>query len=73
MDPSALSTQLKSAFDAAYAATSDHDGTVHTLCDSLANAIVNCVKTLSITYTVGLVSASPGSPVTGDLSAVVIS
>lgn len=38
----------------------------------LANAIINTIKEASLVYTVGLISASPGSPVTGSMAAVTI-
>jgi len=39
----------------------------------LAQAIIDTVKTLTLTYSTGLVSASPGSPVTGTMATVVVS
>ena len=40
---------------------------------NIANAIIETIKSMTITYTTGLVSASPGSPVTGSLALVTIS
>jgi hypothetical protein len=40
---------------------------------NIANAIINTIKSMTITYTTGLVSAAPGSAVTGSLASVVIS
>ena len=40
---------------------------------NIATAIIDTIKSMTLTYTTGLVSASPGSPVTGSLSLVTIS
>jgi len=39
----------------------------------IANAIIDTVKELTLTYTTGLISGSPGAPVTGDMATVTVS
>ena len=41
--------------------------------ENIATAIIDTIQSMTLTYTTGLVSASPGSPVTGSLSLVTIS
>lgn len=40
--------------------------------NKIAIAIIDTVKEMTITYTTGLISGTPGSPVTGTLTGVVI-
>ena len=57
--------EIKSAFTAVMEQEQNRDGAIDTVADKIATAVINAIKSATITYTTGLVAPTGGGPVTG--------
>ncbi|MEG1554588.1 MAG: hypothetical protein RRZ64_08530 [Rikenellaceae bacterium] len=60
-----IKNNIKSAFNNVRGDTYDADISLDTLSDILADAVIDAIKSMKITYTTGLSAPPTGGPVTG--------
>ncbi|WP_281322152.1 hypothetical protein [Flavobacterium aestivum] len=68
-----LKNKIKAAFQAEQTEQLDHNASLERISDKIAQAVIEEIKELKITYTSGLIAPSGGGPVTGNLNSVMIS